>query len=329
MKKIKIGILGYGNIGRGLETAIRNSSDTELAAVFTRRNPDEVKIKSPDVKPVNISEVEEYKNIVDVMVLCTGSARDLPFHGVQFAKMFNTVDSYDNHAKIPEYLKNVNESALSSGKVSIVSIGWDPGLFSIMRMISDAVLPNGCTYTFWGKGVSQGHSDAIRKVDSVKRGIQYTIPAKDAVESVRRGEIPELTVRDKHIRECYVVCDESADKSKIESDIKCMPNYFAEYNTTVNFISDEEFKKNHTKMPHGGLVIRNGITGEEKQNKQTMEFYLKLDSNPEFTGSVLLAYARAAYRMNMEGMKGAKTIFDVPISYLSSKIREDLIKEFL
>jgi diaminopimelate dehydrogenase len=329
MKKIRIGILGYGNIAKGLETAIRDSPDTELAVVFTRRHPEQVKIKSPGVKVVNISKVEDYKNYVDVMVLCTGSAKDLPVHGVQFAKMFNTVDSYDNHAKIPEYLKNVNESALSSGKVSIVSIGWDPGLFSIMRMISDAVLPNGSSYTFWGKGVSQGHSDAIRKVDSVKYGIQYTIPAEDAVESVRRGETPELTVRDKHIRECYVVCDESADKSKIESDIKSMPNYFAEYDTRVNFISEEEFKKNHTKMPHGGLVIRNGATGEEKQNNHTMEFLLKLDSNPEFTASVLLAYARAAYKMNMEGMKGAKTIFDVPIFYLSPKNREDLIKEFL
>ncbi len=329
MEKIRIGIVGYGNIGKGLETAINNSSDTELTAVFTRRKPDEVKIQSQGVKIANYSEAENYKDIIDVMILCTGSAKDLPIHGVQFAKMFNTVDSFDTHAKIPEYLKNVNESALSSGKVSIVSIGWDPGLFSMIRMISEAVLPTGKSYTFWGKGVSQGHSDAIRRVDSVKNGIQYTIPIDSAVESVRRGENPELSAREKHIRECYVVCDDDADKNKIESDIKNMPNYFDEYDTTVNFVSEEEFKKNHSKMPHGGLVIRSGETGSEKQNKHTMEFSLKLDSNPEFTSSVLLAYARAAYKMNMDGMKGAKTIFDVPISYLSPKSREELIKELL
>lgn len=329
MEKIRIGIVGYGNIGKGLETAINNSSDTELTAVFTRRKPDEVKIQSQGVKIANYSEAENYKDIIDVMILCTGSAKDLPIHGVQFAKMFNTVDSFDTHAKIPEYLINVNESALSSGKVSIVSIGWDPGLFSMIRMISEAVLPTGKSYTFWGKGVSQGHSDAIRRVDSVKNGIQYTIPIDSAVESVRRGENPELSAREKHIRECYVVCDDDADKNKIESDIKNMPNYFDEYDTTVNFVSEEEFKKNHSKMPHGGLVIRSGETGSEKQNKHTMEFSLKLDSNPEFTSSVLLAYARAAYKMNMDGMKGAKTIFDVPISYLSPKSREELIKELL
>lgn len=326
--KIKIGIAGYGNVGRGLETAIRSSPDMELKAVFTRRQPDEVKIQSPGVPVVNFSSAEKYKDIIDVMVLCTGSAKDLPLHGVQFAKLFNTVDSYDNHAQIPLYLKNINESALSSGKVSIVSIGWDPGLFSLIRLISEAVLPDGSSYTFWGKGVSQGHSDAIRKVDSVKYGIQYTIPAEGAVDCVKRGESPELSVRDKHMRECFVVCGECGDKNKIEEDIKSMPDYFADYNTKVNFISEEEFKKNHSKMPHGGLVIRNGITGDEK-NKHTMEFSLKLDSNPEFTGSILLSYARAAYRMNMEGMKGAKTIFDLPILYLSPKNREDLIKELI
>jgi diaminopimelate dehydrogenase len=266
---------------------------------------------------------------VDVMILCTGSAKDLPVHGVEFAKLFNTVDSYDNHAQIPQYLRRVNESALSSGKVSIISIGWDPGLFSIMRMISEAVLPEGSSYTFWGRGVSQGHSDAIRRVKGVKYGIQYTIPLEKAVEAVRRGETPNLSARDKHMRECYVVCEEGADKSKIESDIKNMPDYFAPYDTKVNFISEEEFKENHSKMPHGGLVIRNGTTGEEKQNKHIMEFSLKLDSNPEFTGSVLLAYARAAYKMNLEGMMGAKTIFDVPLFYLSPRYREDLVKELL
>jgi diaminopimelate dehydrogenase len=329
MKKIRIGIVGYGNIGRGLEIAIKDSPDTELAAVFTRRQPDEVKIKSTGAKVVNISEAEKYKDSIDVMVLCSGSAKDLPIHGVQFAKMFNTVDSFDTHAKIPEYLKSVNESALSSGKISIISIGWDPGLFSIIRMVSEAILPNGDSYTFWGKGVSQGHSDAIRKVDSVKNGIQYTIPIESAVECVRRGEHPNLTNREKHIRECFVVCEECADKNKIESEIKNMPNYFADYDTKVNFISDEELKANHSKMSHGGLVIRSGVTGDEKQNNHTIEFSLKLESNPEFTSSVLLAYARAAYKMNMEGMKGAKTIFDVPIFYLSPRKREDLIKDLL
>ena len=326
--KIRIGIAGYGNIGRGLETAVNSSPDMELKAVFTRRNPDELKIQSPGVPVVNFSLAEKYKDIIDVIVLCTGSAKDLPLHGVQFAKLFNTVDSYDNHAKIPAYLKSINESAFSSGKVSIVSIGWDPGLFSIIRMISETVLTNGSSYTFWGKGVSQGHSDAIRKVDSVKYGIQYTIPSESAVDRVRRGETPKLTVRDKHMRECFVVCGEDGDKNKIEADILSMPDYFADYNTKVNFISEEEFIKEHSKMPHGGLVIRNGKTGGGKNN-HTIEFSLKLDSNPEFTGCILLSYARAAYRMNMEGMKGAKTVFDVPIFYLSSRNREDLIKELL
>jgi diaminopimelate dehydrogenase len=329
MEKIRIGIAGYGNIERGVETAIKTSPDTELVAVFTRRKPEDLMINSPGVKVVNFSQVEEYKDTVDVMILCTGSAKDLPVHGVEFAKLFNTVDSYDNHAQIPQYLRRVNESALSSGKVSIISIGWDPGLFSIMRMISEAVLPEGSSYTFWGRGVSQGHSDAIRRVKGVKYGIQYTIPLEKAVEAVRRRETPNLSARDKHMRECYVVCEEGADKSKIESDIKNMPDYFAPYDTKVNFISEEEFKENHSKMPHGGLVIRNGTTGEEKQNKHIMEFSLKLDSNPEFTGSVLLAYARAAYKMNLEGMMGAKTIFDVPLFYLSPRYREDLVKELL
>lgn len=329
MSKIRIGIVGYGNIGRGVETAINNSTDTELVAVFTRRQPDTIKIKNQDAKVINISEAEKYTDSIDVMILCTGSAKDLPTHGVQFAKMFNTVDSFDNHAKIPEYIKNVDISALSSGKVSIISIGWDPGLFSMIRMISEAVLPDGKDYTFWGKGVSQGHSDAVRKVENVKNGIQYTIPVQKAVDCVRGGKTPLLTAKDKHVRECYVVCEECADKNKIEADIKNMPDYFSDYDTTVNFISEEEFKKNHSKMPHGGLVIRNGATGEEKQNNHVIEFSLKLDSNPEFTGSVLLAYARAAYRINKEGMKGAKTIFDIPISYLSPKSREELISNLL
>lgn len=328
MSKIKIGIVGYGNIGKGLETAINFSSDMELVAIFTRRHPDSIQVKSL-AKVVSVTEVEKYKDIIDVMVLCLGSATDLPSQGVDFGKMFNTVDSFDNHKKIPEYLKKVDESALSSGKISIISIGWDPGLFSMIRMISEAVLPEGNSYTFWGKGVSQGHSDAIRRIPSVNQAIQYTIPDEYAVECVRRGDNPTLDVKDKHTRECFVVCEDCADKNKIEADIKNMPNYFAEYNTTVNFICEDDFKMNHSKMSHGGLVIRNGATGYEKENNHTIEFSLKLDSNPEFTSSVLLAYARAAYRMNKEGMKGAKTIYDVPISYLSPKSRDQLISELL
>lgn len=330
MEKIKIGIVGYGNIGKGLETAISNSRDTELVAVFTRRDPSTIKIKNSQAKVVHFSDAEKYKDSIDVMILCTGSAKDLPVHGVHFAKMFNTVDSFDTHAKIPQYLKNVDESALSSGKVSIISIGWDPGLFSMIRMMSEAVLPKGETYTFWGKGVSQGHSDAVRRVDGVKKGIQYTIPVESAVERVRQGENPNLTTREKHIRVCYVVSQEGADRNKIENDIKTMPNYFDQYDTTVNFISEEEFNANHSKMSHGGHVIRSGITGlDQNLSNHTMEFSLKLESNPEFTSSVLLAYARAAYRMNQEGIKGAKTIFDVPIFYLSPRSRDELIKDLL
>jgi diaminopimelate dehydrogenase len=327
MSKIRIGIMGYGNIARGVEAAVNLSTDMELVAVFTRRQPDTIKTQT-DVKVLSVDEVEKYKNIIDVMVLCLGSATDLPVQAAEYAKMFNTVDSFDNHKKIPEYLRKVDEGALSSGKISIISIGWDPGLFSIMRMLSEAVLPEGSSYTFWGRGVSQGHSDAIRRIPFVKKAIQYTIPVEDAVNCVRRGDNPELTAREKHIRQCYVVCDECADKNKIEEDIKNMPDYFAEYNTEVNFISEEEFKKNHSRMSHGGLVIRNGMTGSEK-NQHIMEFSLKLGSNPEFTGSVILSYARAAYRMNKEGIKGAKTIFDVPLSYIHPEGREKLIKNFL
>lgn len=329
MEKIRIGIVGYGNIGRGVETAIKNSDDMELVAVFTRRQPETIEIKTSSAKVLSFDDADKYKDKIDVMVLCSGSAKDLPIHGVQFAKLFNTVDSFDTHAKIPEYLKSVDEAALASGNLSIISIGWDPGLFSLIRMISGAVLPNGNDYTFWGKGVSQGHSDAIRRVDGVKCGIQYTIPVEEAVECVRCGDNPELTARNKHTRECYVVCADCADKNKIESEIKNMPNYFAEYDTTVNFISEEEYYENHCNMPHGGLVIRNGVTGDEQKNNHVIEFSLKLGSNPEFTGSVLLAYARAAHKMSREGIKGAKSIFDVPVSYLSPKTREELIRDLL
>lgn len=329
MEKIRIGIVGYGNIGRGVETAMKSSDDMELVAVFTRRQPETIEIKTSSAKVLSFDDAEKYKDKIDVMVLCSGSAKDLPIHGVQFAKLFNTVDSFDTHAKIPEYLKSVDEVALASGNLSIISIGWDPGLFSLIRMISGVVLPNGNDYTFWGKGVSQGHSDAIRRVDGVKCGIQYTIPVEEAVECVRYGDNPELTARNKHTRECYVVCADCADKNKIESEIKNMPNYFAEYNTTVNFISEEEYYENHCNMPHGGLVIRNGVTGDEQKNNHVIEFSLKLGSNPEFTGSVLLAYARAAHKMSREGIKGAKSIFDVPVSYLSPKTREELIRDLL
>jgi len=328
MNKIRIGIVGYGNIGRGVEAAIKQNSDMELVAVFTRRSVEDIKINTESAKVVNISEAEKYVNDIDVMILCSGSATDLPVQGVEFAKLFNTVDSFDTHAKIPEYFDKVNESAMASGKTSIISIGWDPGLFSIIRMISGAVLPVGEDYTFWGKGVSQGHSDAIRRVEGVKNGIQYTIPVQEAVNSVRRGENPALTTREKHTRECFIVAKDGADKAKIESEIKNMPNYFSDYDTTVNFISEEEFNQNHTKMPHGGLVLRSGVTNEGS-NKHVIEFSLKLDSNPEFTGSVLTAYARAANRLSKEGSKGAKTIFDVPVSYLSpissSELRRTLL----
>jgi len=329
MNKIKIGIVGYGNVGKGVEKAIRQNPDTELKAVFTRRPPESVKIDTEGVKVINISEVSRYVNDVDVMILCGGSATDLPEQGPQFAAMFNTVDSFDTHAKIPEYFAKVDAAAKASGKVSMISIGWDPGLFSMMRMLLNAVLPSGNDYTFWGKGVSQGHSDAIRRVKGVKNGIQYTIPIDSAVQSVRNGENPDLTTRQKHIRECFVVAEEGADKAEIENEIKNMPNYFADYDTIVHFISEEELKKNHSRMPHGGFVFRSGWTGEQNCNKQIIEFSLKLDSNPEFTANVLVAYARAAYRLNKEGVSGAKTVFDVPLAYLSSSSHVELIKTLL
>ena len=328
MNKLKIGIIGYGNIGRGVEAAIKQNPDTELFAVFTRRSPESIKINTPGAKVLNISEASNYRNDIDVMILCGGSATDLPEQGPEFAKMFNTVDSFDTHAKIPEYFEKVDENALSAGKTSIISVGWDPGLFSMIRMLSGAALPDGKDYTFWGKGVSQGHSDAIRRVNGVKNAIQYTIPYESAIESVRKGENPELSTRQKHMRECFVVAEDNADKAQIEADIKNMPNYFADYDTVVHFISEEELKKNHSKMPHGGFVFRSGTTGDGANN-HVIEFSLKLDSNPEFTGSILVAYARAASRMNKEGMKGAKTVFDVPLSYLSPKSGSELRKNLL
>lgn len=329
MSKIRIGIVGYGNIGRGVEAAIKQNADTELVAVFTRRQPDSLTIKTPNAKVVSIKDASKYANDIDVMILCGGSATDLPVQGPEFAAMFNTIDSFDTHAKIPEYFEKVNKAASAANKTSIISVGWDPGLFSMMRMLTGAVLPVGNDYTFWGKGVSQGHSDAIRRVAGVKNAIQYTVPVDSAVESVRSGKNPTLTTRQKHTRECFVVAEDGADKAKIESEIKNMPNYFSDYDTFVHFISEEELKRDHSKMPHGGFVFRSGKTGFENENNHIVEFAIKLDSNPEFTGNILVAYARAVVRMNKEANFGAKTVIDVPLSYLSAKDHAQLIKEIL
>jgi len=321
---IKVGIVGYGNLGRGVEMAIKQNPDIELRAIFSRRNPDDVAAANG---VVHISEVEKYKGDIDVMILCGGSATDLPQQGPEFAAMFNTVDSFDTHAKIPEYFEQVNDAATKGGNVSLISTGWDPGLFSLNRLLAQSVLPEGKEYTFWGKGVSQGHSDAIRRVAGVKNGVQYTIPVEAAVERVRKGESPELSTREKHLRECFVVAEDGADLAKIESEIKEMPNYFADYDTIVHFISEEELKKNHSAMPHGGMVLRSGKTGEN--STQIYEFSLKLDSNPEFTASVLVAYARAVYRLSQAGQSGARTVFDIPFGLMSPKSPEQLRKEIL
>lgn len=326
-RQINIGIVGYGNLGRGVLLALKQNPDMNLVAIFTRRNPEDVKVEDENAKVAHISRIEQYQDKVDVMILCGGSATDLPEQGPNLAKLFNTVDSYDTHAKIPEYFAAVDEAAKAGGKTSIISVGWDPGLFSLNRMLMEAVLPNGNTYTFWGKGLSQGHSDAIRRVEGVKAGVQYTIPSEEAMARVRKGENPELSTADKHTRECYVVLEEGADPKKVEHEIKTMPNYFADYETTVHFITEEELRANHTKMPHGGFVIHSGTTADE--HKQLLEFSLKLDSNPEFTASVLVAYARAAHRLNQEGQNGAKTVYDVPPGYLSMKSPEQLRKELL
>lgn len=328
MSKIRIGIVGYGNIGRGVEQAIKRNEDMELAAVFTRRDPASVKVATEGVKVVHMDDMLSMKDDVDVMVLCGGSATDLPVMGPQIAANFNTIDSFDTHAKIPEYFANVDKAAKEGNNISIISVGWDPGMFSLNRLYAESILVQGSTYTFWGKGVSQGHSDAIRRIPGVKNAIQYTVPVDEAVDQVRSGSEPELTTRDKHTRECYVVAEEGADKAEIENAIKTMPNYFDEYNTTVHFISEEELKRDHSKMPHGGFVIRTGETGEEG-NKHVIEYSLKLDSNPEFTASVLIAYARAAYRLNQKGENGARSVFDIAPAMLSMKTPEQLRKEIL
>ena len=328
MSKIRIGIVGYGNIGRGVEQAIKRNEDMELTAVFTRRDPASVKVATEGAKVVHMDDMLSMKGDVDVMVLCGGSATDLPVMGPEIAANFNTIDSFDTHAKIPEYFANVDKAAKEGNNISIISVGWDPGMFSLNRLYAESILVQGSTYTFWCKGVSQGHSDAIRRIPGVKNAIQYTVPVDEAVDQVRSGSEPKLTTRDKHTRECYVVAQEGANKAEIENAIKTMPNYFDEYNTTVHFISEEELKRDHSKMPHGGFVIRTGETGEEG-NKHVIEYSLKLDSNPEFTASVLIAYARAAYRLNQKGENGARSVFDIAPALLSMKTPEQLRKEIL
>ena len=326
---IKIGILGYGNLGRGVECAVKQNDDMELVAVFTRRNPEDVKILTETATVCNVADIEDWKDKIDVMIICGGSATDLPKQTPVYAKMFNVIDSFDTHARIPEHFANVDAAAKEGGHVGIISVGWDPGMFSLNRLYANAILPDGNDYTFWGKGVSQGHSDAIRRVEGVKDGKQYTIPVEAALKAVRNGENPELTTRQKHTRECFVVLEEGADAVKVEEEIKTMPNYFSDYDTTVHFISEEELKANHSGIPHGGFVLRSGKTGWDGENKHLIEYSLKLDSNPEFTSSVLIAYARAAYRLASEGQSGCKTVFDIAPAYLSAKSGEELRKHML
>ena len=318
---INIGILGYGNLGRGVEKAVLNNPDINLRAIFTRRNPSNVNINS-NTQLVCVNDIENWKDKIDVLILCGGSATDLPIQTPQYAKMFNVVDSFDTHAKIPEHFNNVDKSAKENNKTAIISVGWDPGLFSLNRLYANAILPNGNDYTFWGKGVSQGHSDAIRRIEGVLDAKQYTIPIENALNEVRNGNNPELTTRQKHTRECFVVLKEGANAQQIEKEIKTMPNYFSDYDTTVHFISKEELDKNHSGIPHGGFVLRSGKTSDDVSH--IIEYSLKLDSNPEFTSSVLIAYARAIYRLNKEGTFGCKTVFDIAPAYLSPKSSEEL-----
>ena len=323
---IRLGILGYGNLGRGVENAMKLNNDMELCAIFTRRNPQDVKVNS-NTPVVSVNDIEQWKDKIDVLIICGGSATDLPVQTPKYAEMFNVIDSFDTHARIPEHFANVDKVAKSSNKIAIISLGWDPGLFSLNRLFGNIILPNGKDYTFWGKGVSQGHSDAIRRIKGVKNAKQYTIPVKEALASVRNGENPELTTRQKHTRECFVVLEEGADAKQVENEIVTMPNYFSDYDTTVHFISEEELIKNHSGIPHGGFVIRSGETS--KGTKHVIEYSLKLDSNPEFTSSVLVAYARAAYKLNKEGQSGCKTIFDIAPKYLTNKTNEELISTML
>lgn len=321
---VRIGILGYGNLGRGIECAIRQNQDMELVAVFTRRDPQQVKIQTEGVSVYKVDQIAEFQDKIDVLMLCGGSATDLPKQTPEYAKYFNVIDSFDTHANIPQHFADVDEVAKANDHVAMISVGWDPGMFSLNRLYAASILPEGKDYTFWGKGISQGHSDAIRRVKGVKDGKQYTIPVDAALEAVRSGSNPELTTRQKHTRECFVVAEEGADLAQIEHDIKTMPNYFSDYDTTVHFISEEELKRDHSGIPHGGFVIRSGKTGLNKEHNHIIEYSLKLDSNPEFTASVLVAYARAVYRMKQEGMKGCKTVFDVAPAYLSPMSGEEL-----
>ena len=320
---MRIGIYGYGNLGRGVEAAVRQNDDMELVAVFTRRDPATVKTLT-DVKVYNVDQLLSMQDQIDVLVLCGGSATDLPKQTAEYARMYNVVDSFDTHARIPEHFERVNAAAIASGKIAMISVGWDPGMFSLNRLYANAILRDGNDYTFWGKGVSQGHSDAIRRIDGVLDAKQYTIPVESALEAVRNCENPELTTRQKHTRECFVVAEEGADLAKIEEEIKTMPNYFADYDTTVHFISEEEFNRDHSEIPHGGFVFRTGVTGFEKEHKHVIEYSLKLDSNPEFTSSVILAFARAINRLSQEGVSGCKTVFDIAPAYLSPLSGEEL-----
>ncbi len=326
---IRIGIYGYGNLGRGVECALRQNKDMELVAVFTRRDPSTVKILTEGVPVYHTDKAREMTDKIDVMILCGGSAKDLPVQTPELASLYNVVDSFDTHAKIPEHFANVDKAARESGKIGIISVGWDPGMFSLMRLYGASVLPDSTAYTFWGKGVSQGHSDAIRRIEGVADAKQYTIPVESPLEAVPSGPNPELTTREKHTRECFVVAKEGADKARIEEEIKTMPNYFADYNTTVHFISEEELKRDHSGIPHGGFVIRSGKTGESLEHSHIIEYSLKLDSNPEFTASVIVSYARAAYRMSKEGMCGCKTVFDVAPAMLSPLSGEEIRKNLL
>ena len=321
---IRIGIIGYGNLGRGVECAIKQNPDMELAAVFTRRDPQTVKVLTPGATVANVADVADWKDKIDVMIICGGSATDLPKQTPEYAKLFNVVDSFDTHARIPEHFANVDAAAKAAGKVALISCGWDPGMFSLNRLYANCILPEGKDYTFWGKGVSQGHSDAIRRIPGVKNGKQYTIPVEAALEAVRSGSNPELTTRQKHTRECFVVLEEGADAAAVENAIKTMPNYFADYDTTVHFISEEELARDHAGIPHGGFVIRTGMTGWNGENKHVIEYSLKLDSNPEFTSSVIAAYARAVAKLSAEGVSGCKTVFDIAPAYLSPLSGEEM-----
>lgn len=325
---MKIAIMGYGNLGRGVECAVGQNDDMELVAVFTRRSPETVKTVS-GVPVYHVDHLPKKKTEIDVLVMCGGSATDLPRQTAEYAKYFNVVDSFDTHAKIPEHFSRVDQAAREGGKVAMISVGWDPGMFSLNRLYASAILREGRDYTFWGKGVSQGHSDAIRRIPGVKDAKQYTIPVESALEAVRNCENPELTVRQKHTRECFVVAEEGADRAQIEEEIKTMPNYFADYDTTVHFITEEELQRDHAGIPHGGFVLRTGKTGVKGEHNHVIEYRLKLDSNPEFTACVLAAYARAAYRMNKEGMKGCKTVFDVAPAYLSPLTPDEMRSRLL